>query len=416
MTHPATIGRYHVVGRLASGFEQAVVIKRLHPHLAHQPQLAQMFLDEARIVARIHHANVVRIHELGWAEDIPFLAIEYLAGESLHGLMRRLARLDEGMGFATAAHVGAELCAGLHAAHELRGADGEPLGIVHRDVSPQNVFVTYDGAVRLLDFGVALAADRIARTETGHVKGKHAYMSPEQVRGDPLDRRSDIFSAGVVLWELTTGRRLFQRVNELKTMQAVLDRPVPLPSEIVPDYPEVLEDAIMPALERDPARRYPDACEMRRSLVAAGRQLGEALLPEERLASRMHALFAERIVEKEEMLRRIHAGTRVDRIPDAEVDLAVEIPEAPTPVGPPARTRRRRLMGILGLAALALAAASWLGRPPARSPSADVGEKPVAVSPAQAPSPVADGKPSGPLSTDEDEEEDDDDREPRRRR
>src|SRR5262245_61887209 len=212
------IGRYEVVGELAiggmatillgrlvgpRGFEHPVVIKRILPHLAKMPEFVDMFVDEARIVAGIRHPNVVQVTELGCEGDELFLVMEYLEGESVGGLLRRIWTQDGEIDRALAVYIVAEACAGLHAAHELTDEAGKLRGLVHRDISPQNMFVTYSGAVKVLDFGIAQAADRLTRTEAGQVKGKFAYMSPEQCLSQPLDRRSDVFALGVVLYELT---------------------------------------------------------------------------------------------------------------------------------------------------------------------------------------------------------------------
>ncbi len=309
-----------------AGFEQAVVIKRVLPHLMRQESFASMFVDEALIAARIHHPNVVRVHELGNEGEELFLVMEYLEGENLHGLMRRLASRGERLSLGLCAHVVSAACAGLHAAHEMRDPDGNPQDLVHRDVSPQNVFVTYGGGVKLLDFGVAKAADRITRTEAGQVKGKYAYMSPEQVDGRPLDRRSDLFSLGTVLYELSTGRRLFQRATEMLTMRAITERPIRPPSEVAEGYPPALEAVVMRALARDPAARYQTAGEMRHDLLAAQREMASELAPDEALAARMQELFPDRIEEKQELLRRLRAGSDVTDLPSPEVDIDIEIP------------------------------------------------------------------------------------------
>src|SRR5262245_48097918 len=242
MSSPTQIGRYQIVGELAtggmaeillgklvgpSGFERPVVIKRILPHLAKRSSFVQMFLDEARVVARIRHPNVVHVHELGKDGDELFMVMEYLDGESLQNVQRRTRKNKERLPLALAAHVVAQVAGGLHAAHELADDAGRPLGLVHRDVSPHNVFITYDGNVKVLDFGIAKFAERATDTEAGQLKGKFPYMSPEQCRGLPLDRRSDVFSLGTVLFELVTGRRLFARDTGLLAMQAVVSDRVP---------------------------------------------------------------------------------------------------------------------------------------------------------------------------------------------
>ncbi len=335
------IGRYEIVGLLAtggmaeillgrlvgpSGFERPVVVKRILPHLARLSAFVDMFVDEARIVAGIRHPNVVAVQELAHEGEELFLVMEYLEGESLGGVARRLVTRGEGMDRELAAFVIAEACAGLHAAHELKDDEGLPRDLVHRDVSPQNVFVTYAGQVKVLDFGIAKAANRSTRTEAGQVKGKFAYMSPEQCLGKPLDRRSDIFALGIVLWEISTGRRLFKRNSEHLTFKAICDERILSPSDIAPDYPPALEKVVMKALARRREDRYQTAQEMRRDLLTAARTLGASELPEEALSKLMQRLFAERIEEKEDMLRRFRGGTAPTHIPVAEADEDVDLP------------------------------------------------------------------------------------------
>ena len=335
------IGRYEVVGELAvggmamillgrlvgpRGFERPVVIKRILPHLAKAKEFVDMFVDEARIVAGIHHPNVVAVHELGREGDELFLVMEYLEGENVRSFVRRLVARHEELDRTLAMHIVAEACAGLHAAHELTDEQGRRRGLVHRDVSPHNVIVTYSGEVKVLDFGIAKAADRMTKTEAGQLKGKFEYMSPEQCAGKPLDRRSDVFALGILLYELSTGRRLFKRESELATLKAIGEQPVTPPSAVVADYPPALEAICKRALARRPADRYPSAMEMRRDLLGALRDLGGEVLPEEGLGKLMRRVFGDRIEEKREMLRRVRAGSKLTHLPAAETDGAVEIP------------------------------------------------------------------------------------------
>jgi hypothetical protein len=337
------VGRYDVVGPLAtggmaeillgrlvgpSGFQRSVVIKRILPHLAREKGFVEMFLDEARIVAGIRHPNVVQVHELGHEGDELFLAMEYLEGESVAGLAKRLRACDETLDLALAAYIVAEACAGLHAAHELVDTEGQKQSVVHRDVSPQNVFITYAGQVKILDFGIAVAADRVTRTETGTFKGKFEYASPEQCRAEHLDRRSDVFALGILLFEISTGKRLFKRHGQLATLRAICELPILHPSDVLPDFPPVLEKIMLRALERDREKRYPTAQAMRRDLLAAAREMSADVAPEERLASVMQRLFADRAAEKSAMLRRVEAGAAIDDIPAPETDGSIEIPMA----------------------------------------------------------------------------------------
>jgi serine/threonine-protein kinase len=334
---PSKIGRHQVVGYIATGGmaelflgkEQTgrpIVIKRILPHLARQPSFVSMFVDEARIGALAKHPNLVEVHELGQVGTDLFLVMEYLVGENLAGLVRRLVRRSEHLSFALAAYIIAEVCDGLHAAHEMTDTHGNRLDLVHRDVSPQNIFVTYGGDVKLLDFGVATAQYRLTQTASGEVKGKYAYMSPEQCRGEPLDKRSDIFSLGTVLYELTTQRRLFKRANELQVMKAICDEPIPRPSASVPDYPKCLEDICTRALARDRRARYATASEMRDDLLAAMNELGLAGDPHEALATTLGRLFGDRIADKRDLLDRVRTGADLTDLLRGDVDEVVEVP------------------------------------------------------------------------------------------
>lgn len=339
----ARMGRYEVVGHLAdggmaeivlgrilgpSGFQRPVVIKRILPHLARQKDFVEMFLDEARIVAGIRHPNVVQVHELGNEDGFLYLVMEYLEGESLAGLTRRLRAEGESLHRGLAAYIVAEACAGLNAAHELVDPQGNKQNVVHRDVSPQNIFITYDGQVKVLDFGIAVAADRVARTEAGTFKGKFEYASPEQCRGQALDRRSDIWALGVVLYEISTGTRLFKRAGQLDTLRAICEHPIIAPAEDVPGYPKALSDVIARALQRKRDARYPTAQEMRRELLSAARAMSDAEGPAEQLAALMRRLFADRVEAKADMLRRVQSGSAVTHIPAVETDMTIEIPVA----------------------------------------------------------------------------------------
>jgi serine/threonine-protein kinase len=229
MQFPATYGGYTLLAQLGEGgmaevflarkiglggFSKLQVIKRILPSLAREPEFVQMFLDEARLAARFEHPNVVQVYDLGEADGTIFIAMEYLAGQSVAGLAKEAVKHGIGVPPPFSARIVAEACEGLHYVHDFKELDGSPLNIVHRDVSPQNLFVTYEGRVKLLDFGVAKAASTLSRTRTGSVKGKVSYMAPEQCRGETVDRRADVFALGVVLLELITGRRIFKNENE----------------------------------------------------------------------------------------------------------------------------------------------------------------------------------------------------------
>lgn len=407
-TTTSRIGRYEIVGLLAtggmaeiflgkligpSGFERPVVVKRVLPHLARVPSFVDMFVDEARIVAGIHHPNVVQVQELAHEADELFLVMEYLEGESVGSLTRRLAGRGDTLEYALAAFLVAEACAGLHAAHELKDDEGYPRDLVHRDVSPQNVFVTYAGQCKVLDFGIAKAANRSTRTEAGQVKGKFAYMSPEQCMGKPLDRRSDVFALGVLLWELTTGRRLFKRGSEMLTFKAICEQRTARPSETMQGYPPELERVCMKALSRRREDRYQSALEMRRDLLGVARTLGLSDVPEEEIARLMRQLFEQRIEEKQEMLRRVRGGSLPTAIPAAELDEEIDLPSAaedPSTIytasdvkSPVPRSPRRVVFIGVGLAVLGIGSgAVWFVSHPKMESSAPERPAVVAVAPA----------------------------------
>ncbi|MBW2524292.1 MAG: serine/threonine protein kinase [Deltaproteobacteria bacterium] len=338
---PDKIGRYPIVGRLAtggmaeillgkvigpSGFERPVVIKRALPHLAGQQAYVDMFLDEANIVAGIRHPNVVHVQELGQADGELFMVMEYLDGESAATLQRRLQKAGRQLPYGLASHIVSEACSGLHAAHELTDAEGRPLNVVHRDLSPHNIFITYSGQIKLIDFGVALALGRRTRTDAGQVKGKFAYMSPEQCTGRRVDRRSDLFSMGTVLYELSTGRRLFERSNKVFVLAAICKQDFPPPSTLCDGYPPDLERVVLRALERNPDERYGTAAEMRKDLyrVVGAQELETS--PTDMLASMMEELFDSRITEKSNMIRLVKSGREIETVPAAHVDLDVDLP------------------------------------------------------------------------------------------
>jgi len=390
-TLPPKLGRYDVVSRVAmggmaelllgrlagpSGFERAVAIKRILPHYAQHPSFVQMFLDEGRLAARIGHPNVVQVHELGQEGEDLYLVMELLQGESAAGVLRRLHARNAQLPPPLAVHVVASACAGLHAAHELKDPSGKTLGLVHRDVSPQNLFISYDGTVKVLDFGVAKAADRISQTEQGTIKGKLEYMSPEQARGSPIDRRSDVFSLGAVLHELLTRKRLFKRSNPGATWNAVCTDPIPPPSSVVAGVPAELDAVCLRALERDPDRRYATALELRRALLDWLHGASPGLLPEEGLAALMAQLFADRIAGKQSVVASLREGVTPAAVPPGEPDLEVELPSVidaspPTKASPPpGRSRRVPWLALAGAVLLASAAGVWVALPrpePARA-------------------------------------------------
>jgi serine/threonine protein kinase len=282
-------GRYRLVRRLATGgmaeiwlarqsgiagFEKQVVVKRTLPQHAGDDAFITMFLDEARLIASLHHPNIVQVHDIGVEREHYFYVMEHLEGADLARVVRMLERQAERMPLEHAILIAMGAAAGLHAAHEARDVDGRPLDVVHRDVSPGNLVVTFDGSVKLIDFGVAKAARRRTVTRHGVVKGKIAFMSPEQLQCKPLDRRSDVFALGILLHELTCGGRLFDGASEFDIMKQIVERPVPRPGERVPGYPSALEAVVLRALARRPEDRFETALDLFVALEQVAGELG----------------------------------------------------------------------------------------------------------------------------------------------
>jgi serine/threonine protein kinase len=269
------LGKYEVVALLAlggtaeiylaridgaAGFEKYVVVKCLHDHLADDTEFVRMFLDEARLAAQLDHSNIVQTFELGQHQGRYFMAMEFLAGLSLAMVIRRVAeRVDGGkLPLPLILDVIVQTCAGLHYAHE-RTNSGQALNVVHRDISPQNLVISFEGVVKLVDFGIARAEQRETKTKAGTIKGKFAYMSPEQCVSTAVDRRTDVFALGVILHELLTGRRLFKRANQYDTYQAVIECKVSPPSDFASEVDAGLDAVVMKALAKDKEQRYASA-------------------------------------------------------------------------------------------------------------------------------------------------------------
>ncbi len=291
------IGRYAIYDEIASGgmasvhlgrllgsigFSRTVAIKCLHPHLARDPEFVKMFLDEARVAARIRHPNVVPTLDVVNTDGELFLVMEYVQGESLARLVRIVEQRGERIPVPVACSIAAGVLQGLHAAHEATTDRGVKLEIVHRDVSPQNIMVGRDGVAHVLDFGVAKATGRLQTTREGQIKGKVAYMPPEQIRGADVTRATDIYAASVVLWELLVGQRLFPGENDANVLERVLFREVDRPNSRGASIPTALEEVVMRGLARDPAERFSTARDMARAIeealpIATSAEVGEWL-------------------------------------------------------------------------------------------------------------------------------------------
>jgi serine/threonine protein kinase len=250
------------------GFQRTLVIKRILPHLSQDASFVRMFINEAKISGLLSHPNLVQIFEFGKVEDSYFIAMEHVHGRTLLSLQLRLVEMGRPPVVAATAEIGRQICAGLHCAHALESDDGQRLGIIHRDISPSNLMLAFHGGVKILDFGIARVASglRQANTQLGSLKGKVSYMSPEQIQLDEIDQRSDIFSVGIVLHEMLTGRRLFRGNSELTASRKVLELAIPPPSQLNAEVPPELDRVVMRALERDRDARYATAGDMANDL------------------------------------------------------------------------------------------------------------------------------------------------------
>ncbi|MCK6552493.1 serine/threonine protein kinase, partial [Myxococcota bacterium] len=281
MSNHERIGRYEVLRKIATGgmaelflakqvgmegFEKVVAIKRILAHLAFDEEFINMFRDEARIVAKLSHPNIVQIYDLGKSDDTYFIAMEYIPGRNLSSVAKKAKGKGVPLPPEYIARCMAQACEGLYYAHTRQDIDGRPLKIVHRDVSPQNIILAFSGGVKLVDFGIAKAATKIAHTRAGVLKGKYAYMSPEQIRGDEIDARSDLFAVGIVLYELLCGKRPFEKENSIQTLKAIVQEPHVDCRQLNSDIPDGLAQIIDKALVKSPHDRWSSAQELQLAL------------------------------------------------------------------------------------------------------------------------------------------------------
>jgi phosphate transport system substrate-binding protein len=404
-----TIGNYRVIARLGRGgmsdvflavrggvhgFAKLFVVKRLRADVeSDRPRYRTLLLDEARIAARLRHPHIVQTFEVGEHDGAPFLAMEYLEGQPLSQVLARAHRVGIEVRTPLALRVVADTLSALEYAHRLKDYDGSALGIVHRDVSPQNIFWTYDGEIKLLDFGIAKFVHGQDETETGMLKGKLSYMAPEQARGDELDGRADVFAAGVVLWEAITGKRLLAAKTQAAQLKMLLFDLLPPLHAVKPDVDPAIASICDRALARDARDRYPSANAMRLDIE---RVLGDAGLRREALASFIQPLFAQDRANLEDQIRVALTGNETSEIitldrPEATTGyLSIEvIKEATVPASPPALERKRRLHRALryvtaigGIAGVVAAVAfSWgHGRATANAATEPAPAAPVAPS------------------------------------
>ncbi|MBI2894981.1 MAG: protein kinase [Deltaproteobacteria bacterium] len=362
-----TLGRYRLRYRVAHGgmgsvylaqatgahgFEKWVAVKVIHPHLAAERRFVQMFLDEGRLVAHLSHPNVCAVQDFGEQNGVPYMVMEYLHGESLSSLIKR-AKAGTGLPAGLAIRIVADAARGLAAAHDLTGPDGTPLGLVHRDVSPSNIFVLYDGISKVVDFGIVRARGRVTETTSGMIKGKFAYMAPETVGSRPVDRRADIFSLGIVLWEALTLQKLFGRDNEADTLLAVLSGPVPALESLGVRVPPAVGAALKRALDREPAARHESAAlfadELESALFALGEPCGAA-----QVAAWMRTTFSELLAARNAMLKAAPADKPVPEASEAPTSSVI------VTIGPAEPTRHWRKLAAIGGVLALLAFGGWI--------------------------------------------------------
>src|SRR3954451_5825394 len=272
-------GKYYLLDRIGAGgmaevflavafgpegFQRTLVIKRMLPHLSQDRAFVRMFVDEAKLCGLLSHPNLVQIFEFGAIDDSFFIAMEHVQGETLSAVRAKLAQEKRIAPVAASLEIARQVCLGLHYAHSLSSASGQPLGIIHRDISPSNLMISFHGAVKILDFGIARVAEELRETHTqaGTMKGKVSYMSPEQIRMEPVDHRSDVFAVGVVLHEMLTARRLFKASNEFSGAKMVIESVIALPSSVNPEVSPEVDRVVMRALARNRDARYATAGEM----------------------------------------------------------------------------------------------------------------------------------------------------------
>ncbi|MGA9525269.1 MAG: serine/threonine-protein kinase, partial [Myxococcaceae bacterium] len=339
----------------AGGFERLVAIKRILPNIAEDEEFISMFIDEAKITVQLTHANIAQVYELGQISNSYFIAMEYIPGKDMRAIFDRCRKKGEPAPIPLTCYVVGKLCEGLDYAHRKKDGMGRDMNIVHRDVSPQNVLISYEGEVKVIDFGIAKAAGKATKTQAGILKGKFAYMSPEQIRGLPLDRRSDVFAIGVCLYEMLTGERLFVGDSDFSVLEKVRRAEVLPPSTYNRRVPETLERIVLKALARDVGDRYQYASELaddlQRFLITS-----DSIFSRKDLMQYMKSTFAED-VEREKLRIQEYADIQPPVAAPAALELGMSpIPTPPVP--PPA-----------ALAPAPLVTAAGPAQQPRRSPT-----------------------------------------------
>ncbi|MCP4676501.1 MAG: protein kinase [Deltaproteobacteria bacterium] len=399
------VGRYEVLspiaqggmasvhlGRLSgmAGFQKLVAIKVIHSHLAKEKSFVEMFLDEARHAARIQHPNVGEILEVGEENGLYFMIGEFIQGQNLRAFFRKAKRAGVEITPAVSAWIASNVCLGLHAAHELTSATGESLNLVHRDVSPLNILISYDGFVKLIDFGVASARGQMQRDDSGALKGKIGYMAPEQIKGEPIDGRSDVFSLGVVLYKMITGYHPFSGKDPEEQLGKIISGEFTPPRILNPRIPINMERIITTAMTNSPDDRYPSAKAMSADLERFNR-LSAKEIDTAKLSELMHELFEDEYAEQQKQLHAI--GEKIEETAD---EYMWPVSEPSTTFDKRKELKRARIAAAVGAIAALVAAIvaivfsfSTATEPPelTAAPSTLVTPEPVVVSPKPEPEP-----------------------------
>ncbi|HUJ89553.1 MAG TPA: protein kinase [Syntrophorhabdales bacterium] len=407
---PARFGKYILVERLATGgmaqlyrakilgvqgFEKLIAIKMILPHLAKEHELVSSFIDEAKLAALLNHQNIVQIYDFGSMEDSYFISMEYLFGKDLRAIATKSKGKNLPVSLEHALYIMSRVCAGLDYAHKLKDFQGKPLDIIHRDISPQNIFVTYEGDVKILDFGIAKAASQSTITQYGMIKGKVAYMSPEQAAGKFIDRCSDIFSTGILLYELVTGIRMFTGDSTMQILAKVREAEFDPPESVTPGLPAKVFTILNRALAKEPEQRYQSGGEMLRDLEECMVEI--SLRPTAGgLAQYMKDLFQDEITAEDLMIREVSGITKAEEPehkpkpkpgpepaePDVKPPEVGEVKSVVTgPEAPEKRGAKKLWPLYAGIAAIVLIIGLVLGLRQGEAPIA-APQKDVAVAPA----------------------------------
>jgi len=389
---------YLAVARGPSGFNKLVVLKALKKNLSNDPEFRNMFLNEARLAARLNHPNIVQTNEVAEDEGVPVIVMEYLEGQPLSNLLIR--GRNGPLSLAAHLRIITDSLAGLHYAHELNDFDGTPLGVVHRDMTPHNVFVTFEGQIKVLDFGIAKLGTSMIETQAGVIKGKLRYMPPEQISGEAIDRRADVYAVGVMLWEAAAGERLWKGHSDATIMNRVLNGEIPSPREKKPEVPEELERICMKALSADRNQRYPSAADLEQDLEAFLASLG----PEGRVTGRQIGKLVDKLFEDVRVRTKALVEAQLSKVASlswAEYQASQQLVQAPTmtfsnstagstisdSVDQMKRMRKRwaYVPAIGGAAVMALLIVVWksFGREPPPAPVANPPTPPAAETPAE---------------------------------